>query len=205
MNTEFLNISSYRMDAEATLVEAARFLSHPKLVEKQSQVVFKILQSTQSLPCPPRVIPVSLPDPSLRGCCGIKAIYVNLTAFQNILQFDFLCADLCTVLAHESTHFYLRRIEGDWNFSSLAKLAALNVPVADREAGRLLELDLFHGKQPDWLQASLLPQEFGPDLVHTWVTSALNHTTLPLVDFSKANRMSSTRGFDEQEIVLEEF
>lgn len=112
LNTEFLAIPTYRKDAEACLLNVTRFLSHPELLKKQLEVIEKVLQSQHTLPLPPRVVPVSLPDITLRGWCGIESIFVNLTAFQIIPQRDFLIADLCTILAHESMHYYLRRIEG---------------------------------------------------------------------------------------------
>lgn len=210
LEIEFLCLPDYRKDAERNLSEVTRFLSHPELLVKQKKVVEKVLGSVTELPPPPVVVPVSMPDPYLRGWCGIDRIFVNLAPFQLLPRPQFFRADLCTILAHESMHYYLRQIDGDWNFSTPTKLGnptgpsfltlstvTSNIPMEDREGGRLIELELFDGYQPDWMDADTC-RTLDPDLVSDWVRCAIEHCTLPKLDFSEANRVSKTRGFDEK-------
>lgn len=123
-----LEVSTNRCpDVRKKLTEVAKFLEHPSLRKLQSEVTTAVLGrrvTTTDLPSPPRIVPV-FSNTSVRGWCGPDAIYINVAAFSEFSSRGFpwtLRADLCTILAHESQHFYMLVVEGDMNFSTPKKI-----------------------------------------------------------------------------------
>lgn len=120
--TNFLDVPEAQLQ-RFNKTKFANFLVNPSLVQKHLSVVSKVLtKHIQFLPNAPTIVPVWFPTTrlTLRGWAGLSEIYVNLHALVENPESSWE-ADVCTV-GHEASHFYLRQLEDNWNFSTPTKL-----------------------------------------------------------------------------------
>lgn len=93
----------------------------------------------------------------LRGICLMDGILISKLAFDMLIP-EISEACLLTLVAHETCHYLTRFIKDDYNFSSPLKYngdgAAVfvdsEVKNKNLELGRMIEMKLFDGIQPDW-------------------------------------------------------
>lgn len=94
----------------------------------------------------------------VRGYCVTDGIFINLAEIDRFNVLEKNRADFLTLVGHEATHYFARRIFGDYTFSSpISNLKKGDQnPRTDEEydfknfeLGRDFERKLF-GRQPDW-------------------------------------------------------